>query len=85
VLVRFPELDKKSAAHLYARRAGNQVREFQGQSIYRPDGIHEGVFPGQRPPGLSDSRQSMAEKTAQVGKMMSDMIKNDTNSSGIKT
>jgi nucleoside-diphosphate-sugar epimerase len=73
VLVHFPDLDKKSAAYLYTMRARNQVREFQDQSVYRPSGIHEGVFPGQRLPGLSDSRQSMPAKAAQVREMLACM------------
>jgi nucleoside-diphosphate-sugar epimerase len=74
VLMGFPGLEQKTAARLYAMRAMNQIREFQDQFIYRPGRIHEGVFPGQRLSGLSDSRQSMAVKTAQVREMLGSMV-----------
>lgn len=74
VLVGLPNLERKSAAYLYTMRARNQIQEFQDQFIYRPNGIHEGIFPGQRLSGLSNSRQSMAVKTAQVREMLGSMI-----------
>jgi dTDP-4-dehydrorhamnose reductase len=74
VLIALPNLERKSAAYLYAMRARSQIREFKDQFIYRPNGIHEGIFPGQRLSGLSDSRQSMAAKAAQVREMLGSLI-----------
>lgn len=74
VLRALPNLEQKSAGYLYTMRARNQIREFQGQFIYRPSGIHEGIFPGQRLSNLSDSRQSMAVRTAQVREMLGSLV-----------
>lgn len=70
VLRRLPSVERRAAARLYTRRAAQQIQEFQNQSVYRPQGIHEGVFPGPRLSGISDSRISMAEKTDQVRGML---------------
>ncbi len=66
----FPSFERRAAARLYTRRAAQQIQEFQNQRVYRAQGIHEGVFPGSRLTGISDSRVSMAEKTDQVREML---------------
>jgi nucleoside-diphosphate-sugar epimerase len=70
VLRRAPSFERRAAARLYVRRAKQQIQEFQNQSVYRPQGVHEGIFPGPRLAGISDSRVSMAEKTEQVREML---------------
>lgn len=70
VLRHMPDLESRVTARLYSQRAGAQIQEFHNQSTYRPQGIHEGVFPGPRLTRISDSRVSMAEKTSQVEDML---------------
>lgn len=70
VLVHAPNYERRAAASLYVRRAKDQIREYQNLSVFRPEGVHEGVFPGPRLAGITDSRVSMAEKTEQVRQML---------------
>jgi dTDP-4-dehydrorhamnose reductase len=70
ILRLMPALENRAAARLYTQRAIGQIQEFQNLSIYRPEGVHEGVFPGPRLARISDSRVSMAEKTRQVEEML---------------
>lgn len=80
VLRRFPSAERRAAARLYTRRAAQQIQEFQNRSVYRPEGIHEGVFPGPRLRGISDSRVSMTEKTEQVRQMLARLSRSGANS-----
>jgi nucleoside-diphosphate-sugar epimerase len=70
LLRRVPSVERRAAARLYVQRASQQIQEFQNLSVYRPQGIHEGVFPGPRLTGISDSRNNMAEKTERVREML---------------
>ena len=55
VLRRAPSFERRAAAGLYVRRAMQQIQEFQNQSVYRPQGVHEGIF--SRSPAGRDLRQ----------------------------
>jgi nucleoside-diphosphate-sugar epimerase len=70
VLLHAPAFERRAAARVYIRRAEQQIRELRSRNVYRPEGIHEGVFPGPRLRGISDSRFSMAEKTDQVREVL---------------
>lgn len=70
VLRHAPSFERRAAARLYIQRAAQQIREFENLSVYRPEGVHEGVFPGPRPACITDSRVSMAEKTGQVRELL---------------
>ena len=50
--------------------AQRQIQQFEGQFVYRPEGVHEGIFPGPRLRGVSDSRITMAPKAMQVADML---------------
>ncbi len=66
LLVHAPAYERRAAASLYTSRARDQIREYKNLSVFRPEGVHQGVFPGPRLAGITDSRLTMAEKTAQV-------------------
>jgi hypothetical protein len=70
VLHRIPRLELKTRGKFYGHTARQQIREWQEQFIYRPPLVHEGVFPGRRLASASDSRITMAEKTAEVRAML---------------
>src|SRR5262249_57266559 len=70
VLHRLPRLELKIQGKFYRHKARQQIRELQEQFIYRPPLVHEGVFPGKRLASCSDSRVTMAEKTAEVRRML---------------
>jgi dTDP-4-dehydrorhamnose reductase len=70
VLHRIPRLELKTRGKLYCYKARQQIQEWQEQFIYRPPQVHEGIFPGKRLASASDSRQTMAEKTAEVRTML---------------
>jgi nucleoside-diphosphate-sugar epimerase len=70
VLHRVPRLELKIRGRFYRYKAQQQIREWHDQFIYRPPLVHEGVFPGKRLASASDSRVTMAEKTAEVRQML---------------
>jgi nucleoside-diphosphate-sugar epimerase len=70
VLHRIPRLELKIRGRFYRHRARRQIQEWQDQFIYRPPLVHEGVFPGKRLVSASDSRVTMAQKTAEVRRML---------------
>jgi len=70
LLHRIPRLELKIRGEFYGHQARQQIREWQEQFIYRPPLVHEGVFPGKRLASASDSRVTMAEKTAEVRTML---------------
>ncbi len=66
ILHHFPDVENRNKANLYTQRAASQIGEYREKTIYRPSGIHEGTFPGKRLSSISDSRASMAARTAVV-------------------
>lgn len=66
ILHRFPAFERRCQAWFYAKKARCEVQAYGDQLIYRPTGIHEGVIPGRRLPGLSDSRVTLKVKEEQV-------------------
>jgi len=70
VLHRLPQLELKIRGKFYRHKARQQIWELQNQFIYRPPLVHEGVFPGKRLASCSDSRVTMAEKTAEARRML---------------
>jgi hypothetical protein len=70
VLHWIPQVELKIRGRFYRYRAQQQIREWEDQFIYRPPLVHEGVFPGRRLASASDSRMTMAQKTADVQKML---------------
>ena len=70
LLHRIPRLELNIRGRFYRYKAQQQIREWQDQFIYRPPLVHEGVFPGKRLASASDSRVTMAEKTAEVRTML---------------
>jgi nucleoside-diphosphate-sugar epimerase len=70
VLHWIPRLELKAQGKFYCYQARHQIRELQDQFIYRPPLVHEGVFPGKRFVSASDSRVTMAQKTAEVRTML---------------
>jgi nucleoside-diphosphate-sugar epimerase len=69
VLHHFPDIEKKYKANLYIQRAHTQREAYLGSFVYRPEDVHEGVFPGNRLRHGTDSRLAMHEKTEQVKRM----------------
>ena len=80
VLHWIPRLELKTRGKYYRHKARQQIQEWREQFIYRPPLVHEGVFPGKRLAGASDSRITMAEKTAEVRTML-DCLWSDVSSS----
>jgi nucleoside-diphosphate-sugar epimerase len=70
LLHRIPRLELNIRGRFYRYKAQQQIREWQDQFIYRPPLVHEGIFPGKRLASASDSRVTMAEKTAEVRTML---------------
>ena len=74
ILHRIPDTERKYKAKLYVQRVHTQVGDFNDQFIYRPEGVHEGVFPGKRLQHCSDSRAVMQEKTKAVQEMLQALV-----------
>ncbi len=74
VLHHFPGLEKKYKAKLYVQRALSQTAAYADAFVYRPEGVHEGEFPGPRLRHSTDSRHTMAARTREVEQMISALL-----------
>jgi hypothetical protein len=74
VLHHFPTLEKKYKASLYVQRAKSQTAAYADTFVYRPEGVHEGVFPGPRLRYSTDSRVTMQTKTKEVAQQLTMLL-----------
>lgn len=74
ILHRFPDFERSWQAWFYIKKARSEVQSYDDKLIYRPIGIHEGVIPGRRLPGLSDSRVTLRAKEDQVQALIDGLL-----------